>query len=169
MGKVVTLNNTVVLRGTPTDLGSAVGCQFVVDAVRAGEGLLTDQELIEKWEIPQAAFEKISKNPALIRAIRAESERRVRNGVAAKEAACKHWVKAPAVLDSIMSSEQSGVRGRIEAIRELRATALGNDDDDRNTADSSEKFTIVINMGSDTERFEITPKPPMIEGTDVDE
>src|SRR5262245_37694416 len=103
MGKIVPLSSvTITLRGIKTDLGSAVGCQFVVDCVRAGESLITDQELIEKWEIPQADFEKISKNPALIRAIRAESERRVRNGTAAREAAAKIFTRAPQVLGTIL-------------------------------------------------------------------
>jgi hypothetical protein len=170
VGNVVTMN-TIVLRGIATDLTSATGHQWVVDCCRAGEGLCSDQDLQAKWEIPPDEFEKISKNPALIRAVRAESELRVRRGIAAKEAACKHWAKAPKILDEIASSEQSGVRGRIEAIRELRTTALGNNGDG-SAADNSERITISINMGGDVEVYEktITPKPPMIESkTDGDE
>ena len=47
----------------------------------------------------------------------------------------------------------------------MRATALGSNGDEK-TADSSERISIVINMGSDIERYEtaIKPKPPVIEG-----
>jgi hypothetical protein len=40
------MSNVVVLRGIPTDLTSAVGHQFVVDCVRAGEGLITDKDIL---------------------------------------------------------------------------------------------------------------------------
>jgi hypothetical protein len=41
----------VILRGVPIDLNSDVGHAFVVDATRAAEGLITDRELAEKYEL----------------------------------------------------------------------------------------------------------------------
>jgi hypothetical protein len=174
MGKIVPLNNTVTLRGIKTDLGSAAGHAFTVDCCRAGEGLVSDDELRDKYELSQAEFQKISTNKALIRAIRAESQRRVNLGTAAREAAAQKFVKAPQVLDSIMSDSSANPRHRIDAAAQLRTTALGGGDD-RNTADTSEKFVISIHLGSDVERFEKTIAPmkplvPTIEGKiDVDE
>lgn len=88
-------DSIVTLRNTPITLDSDVGRQFVVDCVRAGEGLITDRELAEKYELDPPAWIAITKDVELGHAIRAERERRVLNGVAAREAAAKHFVKAP--------------------------------------------------------------------------
>jgi hypothetical protein len=157
------MSDIVQLR-SPIDPGTDLGRAFIVDATRAGEGLLSDKELQAKYEIPDKDWRRIAKDKAVGRAVRDESERRVRNGLAAREAAAKHFVKAPGVLDGIMSDGQANPRHRIEAIKELRATATGGKDDH---AASGEKFTIVINLGEDAvERFEFdhTPKPaPQVE------
>jgi len=118
MGDIVQLRS-------PIDINSDLGRAFIVDATRAGEGLITDQELQEKYELSPADWLAITKDKAIGRAVRSESERRVRNGSAAREAAAKHFVKAPAVLDQIMTDADSNPRHKIEAIKELRATANG--------------------------------------------
>ena len=153
----------VTLHGVPTSLGSGGGREFVVDAVRAAEGLLSDDDLKNKYELSPADWQTITKNTALIRAIQAERTKRVRTGLAAREAAAQHFVKAPKFLDQIMSNEQGNPRSRIDAIRELRATAAGAAGAD-STPDTSEKFIIQINMGGDTEIFEkvITPTKPLL-------
>ncbi len=48
-------DSIVTLRNTPITLDSDVGRQFVVDCVRAGEGLITDRELAEKYELDPPA------------------------------------------------------------------------------------------------------------------
>ena len=152
MGDIVQLRSPI---DTNTDLGRA----FVVDATRAGEGLLTDQELQEKYELSPADWLAITKDKAIGRAVRSESERRVRNGTAAREAAAKHFLYAPAVLNQIMTDADSNPRHKIEAIKELRATANGGSE--KGPA-PGELFSIVINLGSDhVEKYEvdITPKP----------
>jgi hypothetical protein len=62
-----------------------------------------------------------------------------------------------------MSNEQGNPRSRIDAIRELRATAAGAAGTD-GTIDSSEKFIIQINLGGGTEIIEkvITPTKPLL-------
>src|SRR5262245_42616982 len=88
----------VVLRGVEVDLTGIVGRQFVTDCTRAGEGLLSDDDLREKYELSAADWRNITKSTALIRAIQAERERRIRNGEAARESAAKIFAKAPEVL-----------------------------------------------------------------------
>ena len=155
-------DDLVNLHHTPTALTSSKGREFVCDCTRAAEGLLSDQEIKEKYELSPADWESITKNTALIRAIQAERTKRVRTGQAAREAAAQHFVKAPKILDQIMSNEQGNPRGRIDAIRELRATAAGAAGTD-GTIDSSEKFIIQINLGGGTEIIEkvITPTKPL--------
>jgi hypothetical protein len=55
------MSNTIVLRGLPVDLTSATGHQFVVDCTRAGEGLLTDNDLRDKYELSDKNWEKSPK------------------------------------------------------------------------------------------------------------
>ena len=158
MGNVVGLSNIIILRGVPTDLMSAVGHQFVVDCVRAGEGLITDADIKDKYEISSDEFEKITKNTALIRAIRSESERRVRNSTAARESAAKISVRAPQVLGTILDDKSASPRHRIESARELRATATGPGAE--SAAAAGEKFIITINLSGDgTDHIEHYEKP----------
>lgn len=133
----------VILRGVPIDLNSDVGHAFVVDATRAAEGLITDRELAEKYELSPADWQSITKDLALGHAVRAERERRVRSGTAAREAAAKHFVKAPGILDGIMTNADSNPRHKIEAIKELRQTAaIGDSAEGR-----PERVIITINLG----------------------
>jgi hypothetical protein len=148
--EVTPMNDTITLHGAPVELNSDIGRQFVIDCVRAAEGLITDKELAEIYEISPADWGNIAKDVALGRAIRAERDRRVRTGIAAREAASKHFVKAPTILDKIMSDEQSNARHRIEAIRELRQTAIP---ENQNTQPQSDRFIIQINLGADVEVY----------------
>jgi hypothetical protein len=138
------MSDTVILRGVAVELDSDVGRQFVVDCVRAAEGLISDKELVEIYEISPADWQNIAKDIALARAIRAERDRRVLNGTAAREAASRHFVKAPTILDKIMTDEQANARHRIEAIRELRQTAIP---ENQNALSQSDRFIITINLG----------------------
>jgi hypothetical protein len=85
--------------------------------------------------------------------------------VAARELAAKAFVRAPAVLDRIMTHADSP-RHQIDAIRELRATATGGDGDGPS---QTEKFNIIINLSADgtnhTERheFDVTPKAKQLD------
>ena len=137
---------SVILHGNPVELDSDMGRRFVTDATRAGEGLLTDETLQEIYEITPENWANIAKNTTLINAIRDERMRRVRNGQAAREAAQQHFVKAPAVLNSIMSDERASARHRIESARELRATAIGGDNADRPA--ETERFIIKIDLSA---------------------
>jgi hypothetical protein len=94
---------------------------------------------------------------ALGRAVRAERERRMLNGAAARESACRHFVKAPTILDQIMTDAQSNPRHKIEAIKELRATAAIGSGADRPA--ETENFIIRIDLtasGGDVEIYEKT-------------
>jgi hypothetical protein len=144
------MSGSIVLGGVSIELNSDVGRQFVIDCTRAAEGLVTDKELVEKYEISPADWGNIAKDTAVIRAIQAERNRRVHNGTAAREAAARHFVKAPTILDKIMSDEQANARHRIEAIRELRQTATP---ENQNSPAQSERFIIQINLGADVEVY----------------
>jgi hypothetical protein len=149
MGDIIDLKG----RNFPIDLTSDVGHQWVIDCCRAGEGIITDIELSEKWDLTDADWQAIRKDKTLERAIRTERERRVRTGQAVKETAAKHLVKGPGILDSIMSREDANPRHKIEAYKELRNTAsVGADAEGRANSD---RFIITINLGTDTDGKEV--------------
>jgi hypothetical protein len=168
---LATTNDTMVLHGKPAKLDSDVGRKFVADATRAAEGLIDDKDLQEKYELTAKNLKEMAKNPALVKAIRDERERRMRNGTAARESASRHFVRSPNVMSAIMDDTSANPRHRIEAAREIRATATSGGEE---STDAGEVFHIVINLGAD-EKFEKEvalkqPQPPMIEGkTDVEE
>jgi hypothetical protein len=157
------MSSTVILGGVPVALDSEAGHAFVVDAVRSAEGLICDKDLVEIYGVSPPELQALAKDGAFAKAVRNERDRRVRSGTAAREAASKHFVKAPGVLDQIMTDAQSNPRHKIEAIRELRQVALP--ESNAPTA-NEDKFTIVINLGADTETYTenraITPEQPKI-------
>jgi hypothetical protein len=168
-----TNDDTIVLNGVVTKIDGDAGRKFVVDCTRAAEGLLEDAEVRQKYEVSSdMEWQNIAENAALIKAIRDERARRVRTDQAARESAQQHFIKAPTVMNSIMSNTQANPRHRIEAAREIRAAATGGGDTE-NALDASEKFTIIFNLGGDIERYEkeITPKPtaPTIENNTTSE
>jgi hypothetical protein len=165
------MGDVIVLRSIPIDLNSNTGHQFVVDCVRAAEGLISDSDLQSKYELSPVDWRNITKDTALMRAIQAERERRVLSGTAAREAAAQHFIKAPAVLGSIMSDTYASPRHRIEAAKEIRQVAAGSSSADSRAG--GEKFLITINLGEDCvvhHEFDVTPKPKQLEDEpDVDE
>jgi hypothetical protein len=163
--EVTTMGDVIVLRNTPVDITSDVGRQFITDATRAGEGLISDRELAEKFELSPADWQSITKDVALGHAIRAERDRRVLNGTAVREAACKHFVKAPGILDQIMTDAQSNPRHKIEAIKELRQTAIG---DSAERPAESERFIIRIDLSAGGGEVTTYNKSIKIDATDGD-
>jgi hypothetical protein len=159
------MSDIVQLR-SPVDISTDLGRAFVVDATRAGEGLITDDELREKYDLSPADWMAVTKDKSLGRAVRDERDRRVRNGTAARESAARFFVKGPAILDQIASDAQSNARHKIDAIRELRATATGSGDGDGHS--QNEKFTITINLGADVEKYEFDVTPDKTRPLDPD-
>ena len=97
------MGDVIALERSPIDLNSDVGHAFVVDATRAGEGLITDKELQEKYQLSPADWRAVTGRLALGRAVWAERERRMLNGTAARKSACRHLVKGPGIHDEIMT------------------------------------------------------------------
>jgi hypothetical protein len=116
-----------------------------------------------------ADWQAITKDKALGHAIRAERERRVRSGTAVKEAAAKHLVKGPGILDQIMSGVDSHPKHKIEAYKELRNTAsVGPDAEGRQESD---RFVITINLGADNSGANVVEhynKSIAVDANDVD-
>src|SRR5262249_54914003 len=97
-------------------------------------------------EIDDNAWSDILKNKSLRLAINAECERRMLNGDGAREAAAKQFTKAPEVLGGILEDQKASPRHRIEAAKELRATARS---DDEKPGTEPARVIVTINWGPD--------------------
>src|SRR5262245_57790992 len=126
---------TVTLRGVQVPLNSDIGGAFVTDCARNRERLFSDDQLQEKYDIDPSDWNDIIKNKPLRLAINSECERRMLNGDGAREAAAKQFTKAPAVLGGILEDQGASPRHRIEAAKELRATARAGDEKTGTDAD----------------------------------
>jgi hypothetical protein len=163
-----TTNDVVILNGKPVELSSDLGRKLVTRCTQAAEGIAKDSDVIDEFEISISEWENIKTSTKLGRAIREEGRRRVANGQRAREAAQGIFVKAPAVLDGIMSSEQASARHRIEACKEIRQVAIGGDGA-KNAPDAGQPFLIRIDLsatpGGEVVEVRGTTNPPkQIEG-----
>ena len=150
------LTSSVVLRGETISLETEIGRAFVSDCARYTEGLFAATDIKSKWGLSDEAWSGLEQNAAVLDAVQRERERRVMNGVAAREAARRQFVKAPSVLGTILSTDEVSPRHRIEAARELRAIVST---DSVTLGESGEGFTVVINLGADDKRT-YRPSPP---------
>ena len=151
---------SVRLRDISVSLDTDVGQAFVVDCCRHTEGLLSDSDIKSKWTLGDEDWMNLADNAALLQAVRAERERRVISGAAAREAAQRYFAKAPTVLSDILTDEQVSPRHRIEAARELRQVAGERSDA---ASGANEKIVIKINLGGDEKLIferEIAPCEP---------
>jgi hypothetical protein len=138
------VSETIILRGIEVELTSAAGQEFLLGATRAAEGLVDDSELAEKWELSLEELKTLANNKAVGRAIKELRARRVNSGAAARESAAQIFVRSPKAMGEILDSSHTSPRVKIEASRELRATAIGTGDDNRPA--ETERFVIRIDL-----------------------
>jgi hypothetical protein len=138
-------DGAVVLRGTSVSLDTDVGNAFVTDCARNTEGLLADDDVMATWTIAPKDWAALAHNGPLLLAVRAERERRLTTGEAAREAAQRQFAKAPNILGGILADAEISPRHRIEAARELRAAAATGAKEGRA---QGERFTLTINLGA---------------------
>jgi hypothetical protein len=155
---------TITLRGIEVELTSDLGRAFTISACQAAEGLIEDSELAEAYELTPEDLQKLAANKALGRAIKSELARRVNLGIAARQAAAKEFATAPKVLGKLLRGDVHP-KHAVDIHRELRATVSGAEGE---RAADTEKFTIIINMGADSEVYEkerlpMKPLVPVIE------
>ena len=139
-------NTTVTLRGVSVPLNSDVGGALITDLARNKERLFSDAQVIEKYDITPADWTTITQSKAIRLAVNAEHERRMLNGIAAQESAAKIFTEAPEVLGSILRDNKASPRHRIEASKELRATARSSDE---KPGAETDRVIVTITLGGD--------------------
>jgi hypothetical protein len=153
----------VRVRGTNVGLDSEPAKNFINDCARNIEGLKSDRDLQEDWGLNEDEWARLAENTWLLNAIKEERERRIRSGEAAREAAQRHFAKAPSILNGILTNETISARHRIEAAKELRQVANGS----RESAATGEKIVIMIDLGEDcrlVKEFNQSAPIPAVDG-----
>jgi len=149
---------SVVLRGVRVELNSSVGSAFVIQCARNRERLISDERIIEQFDITPDDWTAITQNKALRLLVTSECERRTLNGDAAKEAAAKIFLESPEAMGSILRDNKASPRARVAASQELRATARS----DEKAGTETDRVVISINLGADVKPIVVDsgPLPP---------
>src|SRR5262245_61240243 len=119
--------------------------EFITDLARYAEGLFTEQQVKKKHHFDDATWARLGEDEALIEKIEAEKVRRIRSGTAKRERAQQHIVKAPDILEKIMSDESQNARHRVDSIKALDSLA----DNGPRAAPEMDRFIIRIDLSGD--------------------
>jgi hypothetical protein len=158
------ISGSVTLRGVTIDINSDIGTGFVLDAVRHIEDLMSAEQLRAKYQLDEEVWRSLATNEPLQYAIERAKERRIRSGDAAREKAQHLFTAAPGILSNIMKNDNAPARNRVDAIRELRQCAgVG----ETTTPGTSDRVSIVINLGADERLIIDQPKKPSSPWPDV--
>ena len=114
------MGDVVDMRGGPK-LPSKDDYEFVVDLARFAEGITDEKAIRKKYRLADDVWNALGEDDDFVRAVTDEKTRRIRNGSHKREKAQGLIVKAPAILDSIMSDVSASPRHRVDAIKQLDA------------------------------------------------
>jgi hypothetical protein len=145
-GEIERLQKQLKAQQTPSDLAQTLitNTEFLADMARFAEGLASEKDIRKKHRLAESEWTRLGNDEELVRAIQDEKIRRIRSGLHAKEKAQQVFIKAPDVLDEILSDKSASPRHRIESSRELRAIAAVGPE----TVSPAERFVININLGA---------------------
>ena len=131
--------------------------ELIEDLARYQEGLWTQQQVKKRWRelIDEKTWNELGSDDELVRAIEIRRVQRVRSGAYKRERAQQHIVKAPDILEKIMSDDNANARHRVDSIKALDALA----DPGPQTAPPAELFRIVIDLTADAKLKSAEPDP----------
>ena len=128
--------------------------EFISDMCRFQESIVTEKAIRKKYKFDEAAWEKLGNDDELVRAIEAESARRIRDGSAKREKSQLAVLRAPDVLSDILNDAAASPKHRIDSAKVL------NDFSANGPAGvpAADRFSIVINLGADVDGKPIVEK-----------
>jgi hypothetical protein len=129
--------------------------EFVTDLARYAEGVLSEAAIKKKWHFDDASWESLGSDDALVTAIESKKIQRVADGSFKREKAQQLVVKAPDILEKIMSNPDENARHRIDSAKALDALA----DNGPQSAPAADKFIIRIDLTADAKLKGIEPNP----------
>jgi len=147
---------TAALIPAPTDAESLhTNFEFLNDCCRYSENLLSQEDIRKKWKLTDEDWERAGSDDVLARAIEETKTQRVRSGASKRERAQQHIVKAPDILEKIMSDDSANARHRVDSIKALDALA----DPGPQPVLPVEKFIITIDLSADTKAKGLESNP----------
>jgi len=129
--------------------------EFITDCCRYAEGIFSKQDVKKKYHFDDATWTRLGEDEALIETIELEKVRRVRSGAFKREKAQQHIVKAPDILEKIMSDDSANARHRVDSIKALDALA----DPGPQATPPADKFIITIDLTADAKLRSAEPDP----------
>jgi hypothetical protein len=122
--------------------------ELIEDLARYQEGLWTQQQVKKRWRevIDEKTWNELGSDDELVQAIEARRVQRVRSGAFKRELAQKHIIKAPDILEKIMSDDSANARHRVDSIKALDALA----DPGPQVAPPADRFYIRIDLTGDS-------------------
>src|SRR5262245_32130119 len=121
--------------------------EFLTDFARLSEGIYDEKFLRTKYHfVDDATWERLGQDDELVEKIMLLRAARVRSGATKRELAQKHMVRAPDVLNNIMSNPEASYRHVVDAIKTMDALAGGNPE---GAPASDERFQITIVLNAD--------------------
>ena len=137
--------------------GDSLNLGFITDLARYAEGLLSEAAVRKKYGFSEDTWTKLGTDDALVESIELEKTRRIRSGAAKREKAQEHIVKAPDVLNEIMSDPKANAKHRIDSAKALDDLARFAP---QRPAAEEDRVIISINLGADTKlTFDKTVRP----------
>jgi hypothetical protein len=121
--------------------------ELIEDLCRFADGILTEQQVRRRWKLEDAVWELLGSDEVYVAQVELERVRRIRSGAAKRELAQLHLIKAPAVLDSILSDPKANARHRIDSAKALNDLA---DFTPQRPGVGQERVIVTINLGADT-------------------
>jgi hypothetical protein len=147
-------------RRTPPNLRD--NYEFISDCARFAENLISEATVRKKYGFSEDTWSRLGEDDALVRAIEDEKTRRIRSGAAKREKAQQHVVRAPDVLEKILTDEKASPKHRIDAAKALDDLAEGGP---RAIHDDAERVIVTINLGGgDVLRYDQAVKPISSDG-----
>jgi len=120
--------------------------ELITDLCRFSDAILSEQQVRRKWKLEDEVWELLGSDEVYVAQVELERVRRIRSGAAKRELAQLHLVKAPAVLDSILSDPKANPRHRIDSAKALNDLS---DFAPQATHGDFERVVIHIDMGAD--------------------
>jgi len=157
-----------------SDLASSLreNQELVEDLARYADGILTEKQVRQRWHLANdEVWTSLGTDESFVERVELEKTRRIRSGATKRELAQLRVVKAPAVLDQILSDQRASPKHRIDAAKALDDLARFAP---QRPGVEQDRVVIRIDLSADTKNpadvleFEASARPVDAEGRFID-
>src|SRR5262249_17885023 len=157
-----------------SDLASSLreNHELVEDLARYADGILTEKQVRQRWHLANdEVWTSLGTDESFVERVELEKTRRIRSGATKRELAQLRVVKAPAVLDQILSDQRASPKHRIDAAKALDDLAGFAP---QRPGVEQDRVVIRIDLSADTKNpadvleFEASARPVDAEGRFID-